>query len=58
VFGIYLVLTLSVPTINKVYGLILDGHRIGQENLVEDDYTGKEIDSDKLASISIQLTYM
>jgi hypothetical protein len=50
-------LTSSVPTVNKVYGLILDGHRIRQENLIEDDYTEKEIE-DELASISLRLAYV
>jgi hypothetical protein len=35
----------------------LDGHKIGQESLIEDDYIEKEIE-DELVPISVQLTYM
>jgi hypothetical protein len=45
------------PAVNKVSGLILDGHRIGQESLIEDDYTEEEIE-DELAPISVQLAYV
>jgi signal recognition particle subunit SRP72 len=35
----------------------LDGQRIGQESLIEDDYTKEEIE-DELAPISVQLAYV
>jgi hypothetical protein len=54
VLSICSVMTSCAPTINKFSGLILDGHRIGQENLIEDDYTEKEIE-DKPASTSIHV---
>ncbi len=56
-FGICSVLTSCAPAVNKVSGLILDGHRIGQESLIEDDYTEEEIE-DELAPISVQLAYV
>ncbi len=57
VFSICSMLTSWAPIVNKVYNLILDGHKIGQESLIEDDYIEKEIE-DELVPISVQLTYM
>ncbi len=56
-FSICSMLTSWAPTINKVSNLILDGHKIRQESLIEDDYTKKEIE-DELAPISVELAYM
>jgi hypothetical protein len=56
VFDICSVLTSCAPTVNKVSSLILDGHKIGQESLIEEDYIEKEIE-DELAPISIHLAY-
>jgi hypothetical protein len=36
VFGICSMLKSCAPTVNKVFGLILDGHKIGQESLIKD----------------------
>ncbi len=55
-FDICSVLTSCAPTVNKVSSLILDGHKIGQESLIEEDYIEKEIE-DELAPISIHLAY-
>ncbi len=57
VFGICSVLTSCARTINIISSLILDGHKIRQESLIEDDYTKKEIE-DELAPISVELAYM
>jgi hypothetical protein len=57
VFGICSLLMSCAPAVNKVSGLFLDGHRIGQESLIEDDYTEEEIE-DELAPISVQLAYV
>ncbi len=57
VFGICSVLMSCAPAVSKVSGLVLDGHRIGQESLIEDDYTEEEIE-DELAPISVQLAYV
>ncbi len=56
-FGICSALTSCAPAVNKVSGVILDGHRIGQESLIEDDYTEEEIE-DELSPISVQLAYV
>jgi len=52
VFGICSVLTSCARTINIISSLILDGHKIRQESLIEEDYTEKEIEGE-FALISI-----
>ncbi|CAK9259565.1 unnamed protein product [Sphagnum jensenii] len=42
---------------SKAEELLLLAHRIGQESLIEDDYTEEEIE-DELAPISVQLAYV